>query len=231
MANFSALFASPRSLFKLVSIRSFDYIMSAALLQVNFSKMVTVRHEMKVKTLEGETLAFDAVATNTVEELKAMLFESKHCEDWIERRLLRVKVLVDGLLLDDDQTLEPAGLLCAETDVTVIYTRREVEAATREDIHEEEGLLRVIVPSHVAELVTGAFQGYNQVLTVTIPESVTTIGRSAFEGREDLESITLPESLTIIEPYAFAYCTRLKSVTLPKSITSIETVPLQTASI
>ena len=231
MANFSALFASPRSLFKLVSIRSFDYIMSAALLQVNFSKMVTVRHEMKVKTLEGETLAFDAVATNTVEELKAMLFESKHCEDWIERRLLRVKVLVDGLLLDDDQTLEPAGLLCAETDVTVIYTRREVEAATREDIHEEEGLLRVIVPSHVAELVTGAFQGYNQVLTVTIPESVTTIGRSAFEGREDLESITLPESPTIIEPYAFAYCTRLKSVTLPKSITSIETVPLQTASI
>ncbi len=64
--------------------------------------MATVRHEIKVKTLEGETLALDVVATNTVEELKAMLFESKYCEDWIERKLFRVKVLVDGLLVDDD---------------------------------------------------------------------------------------------------------------------------------
>ncbi len=129
--------------------------MSAAL----FASGEFFKNEVEVKTLEGETLTFDVVATNTVEELKAMLLESKHREDWIERRLPRVKVLVDGVLVDDHQTLESAGLLCAETDAMVIYTRREVEATTREDISEEEGPLRIIIPSHVTELVTGAQSG------------------------------------------------------------------------
>ena len=30
----------------------------------------------------------------------------------------------------DDQTVESAGLLCAGSDATVVYARREVEAAT-----------------------------------------------------------------------------------------------------
>ena len=185
-----------------------------------------MRHEMKVKTLEGETLAFDVVATNAVEELQAMQqcclkVESKHCEDWIERRLLRVKVLAGGSLVDDDQTLESAGLLCAETDATVIYTRREIEAATREDIHEEEGLLRVIIPSHVTEIATRAFQGYNQVLTVTIPESVTTIEPCAFADCMSLASVTMPESAASIGEGAFAGCKSLESVTMPESVASI----------
>ena len=105
------------------------------LLQVNFSQMATAPQEMKVKTLEGEMLAVEVVPTNTVKELRAMLLESKHCEDPIERQLLRVEVLTAGLLIDDDQTVESAGLSCAESDVTVVYARREVEAATKESIH------------------------------------------------------------------------------------------------
>ena len=133
--------------------------------------MATAPQKMKVKTLEGETLAVEVLPTNTVKELRAMLLESKGYEDPIERQLLRVEVLTAGLLMDDDQTVESAGLLCAGSDVTVVYARREVEAATKEAIH-EEGPLRVIVPSHVTEIATAAFENCHQVLMVTIPESV-----------------------------------------------------------
>ena len=110
-------------------------------------KMATAPQKMKVKTLEGETLAVEVLPTNTVKELRAMLLESKGYEDPIERQLLRVEALTAGLLMDDDQTVESAGLLCAGSDVTVVYARREVEAATKEAIH-EEGPLRVIVPRY-----------------------------------------------------------------------------------
>ena len=68
--------------------------------------MATAPQKMKVKTLEGETLAIEVLPTNTVKELRAMLLESKRCEDSIERQLLRVEVLTAGLLIDDDQTVE-----------------------------------------------------------------------------------------------------------------------------
>ena len=119
-----------------------------------------------------------------------MLSERKHCEDPIERKLCSVKVLADGLLVDDDQTLESAGLMCAGCEVMVIYTRNEVGAATKEDIH-EEGPLHVTIPSHMTEIAVGAFQNCNQVLKVTIPDSVTIIGEAAFAHCLSLESITL----------------------------------------
>ena len=99
-----------------------------------FSKMAMASQEMKVQTLEGEVLAVEVVPTNTVKELRWMLLESKRCEDLIERQLLKVEVLTAGVLLGDDRTVESAGLLCAESEVTVVYTRREVEAATKEGI-------------------------------------------------------------------------------------------------
>ena len=172
------------------------------------------------QTLEGEMLAVEVAPTNTVKELRAMLLESRRCEDSIERQLLRVEVLTAGLLIDDDQTVESAGLLCAESDVTVVYARREVEAATKEGIH-EEGPLGVIVPSHVTEIKNLAFADCQQVLRVTVPESVTSIGENAFAGCQSLARITLPESLTVIEPCAFLQCTSLESVTIPESVTSI----------
>ena len=86
------------------------------------------REVLTVKTLEGGVLSVEVMPTNTIEELKAMLHEKKHCEDPIEHKILRVKVLANGLLVDDGQTLEFAGLLHAESEVTVIYSRNEVEA-------------------------------------------------------------------------------------------------------
>ena len=87
----------------------------------------------------------------------------KDCEDPIERQILKVKVLSDGFLVDDHQTLESAGLLHAESEVTVIYCRNEVEAATKEAIH-EEGLLQVNIPSSLTEIPARALKECKQVV-------------------------------------------------------------------
>ena len=158
--------------------------------------------ELKVQTLEGCDLTIEVVPTTTIEELKAMLHEKKHCEDPIERKILKVKVLADGLL-DDDQTLESAGLLHDESEVTVIYSKNEVEAATKDAIH-EEGLLQVNVPFSLTEIPAGAFENCNQVVKVAITESVLTIGESAFRNCKSLEIITLPQSVTAIRPLDIA---------------------------
>ena len=175
---------------------------------------------MKVKTLQGEMISVTVVPANTVKELRAMLLEGKECEDPIERALLRVEVLTGGLLLDDDLTVESAGLLRPESDAMVVYNRRVVEAGTKESI-QEGGPQGVIVPSHVTKIAPEAFRGCDEILTVTIPESVTSIGASAFQGCAKLARIALPETLTIIEPCAFAYCVSLQNVKVPDSVTVV----------
>ena len=176
--------------------------------------------ELKVKTLDGDDFTVEVVPTTTIRELKAMLHEKKHCEDPIEHKILKVKVLADGLLVDDDQTLESAGLLHAESEVTAIFCRNEVEAATKEAIC-AEGLLQVNIPCSLTELPARAFDGCHQVVKVAIPESVTSIGSSAFFACRSLETITIPESVTFIKPHAFAGCRSLASITIPNSVTSI----------
>ena len=116
--------------------------------------MAAMPHQLKVRTLEGLDLTVEVMPTNTIKELKAILREKKHCEDLIERQSLKVKVLVDGLFVDDDQTLESAELLHTESEVTVVYCRNEVEAATKEAIH-AEGLLQVNIPSSLTAIPTG----------------------------------------------------------------------------
>ena len=176
------------------------------------------RRKMQVATLQGEQLSFEVFPTNTLKELKVMLVARKHREDPTERKLCRVKVLAGGaLLVDDDQTLESAGLMRAGCDVMVIYTRSEVEAAKGEDIHEED-FLHVTIPSHITEIESFAFELCKNVLTVTIPESVTTIHDDAFIQCYNLTRITLPESLTIIGPGAFSQCKSLESVAVPESV-------------
>ncbi len=182
--------------------------------------MAAMPREVKVKTLEGGDITIEVRPTNTIEDLKEMLREKKHCEDPIEHNILKVKVLADGLLVDDDQTLESAGVLHVESEVTVIYSRNEVEAATKEAIH-AEGLLQVNIPSSLTEIRPGAFQGCNQVVKVDIPESVTFIADAAFADCRSLECITIPESVTSIGDLAFEGCKSLASITLPESVTSI----------
>ena len=192
--------------------------------------MAAMLREVKMKTLEGGDLTVEVMPTSTIEELKAMLlamlFRKKHCEDPIERRILKVKVLADGLLVDDDQTVESAGLLNEESEVTVMYHRNEVEAATKETIH-AEGLLQVNIPSSLTEIPTGAFQDCNQVLTVAIPDSVRAIGVNAFHSCHSLESIKIPESVTDIQMGAFANCYSLKRITIPQSVRSIRVSAFQ----
>ena len=182
--------------------------------------MAAMPRQLKVTTLEGGVLTVQVVPTTTIKELRAMLHEKKHCEDPIERKILKVKVLADGLLVDDDQTLESAGLLHPEAEVTVIYSRNEVEAATKEAIH-AEGFLQVNIPFSLTEISDSAFEDDHQVVKVAIPESVTAIGDGAFAGCEYLASITIPDSVTAIGNYAFADCKSLESITIPESVTAI----------
>ena len=176
--------------------------------------------EVKVKTLEGGDLTVEVVPKTTMKELKAILHEMKPCEDPIERQILKVKVLTDGLVVDDDQTMESAGLLRDESEVTVIYSRNEVEAATTEAIN-AEGLLQVNIPSSLTEIPLGAFEDDHQVVAVAIPESVTVIRDYAFAGCKHLASIRIPGSVTVIESYAFFGCKSLASITIPESVTAI----------
>ena len=177
--------------------------------------------ELQVATLEGERLTFDVFPTDTLKDLKVMLIARKHREDLTERRLCCVQlVLADKtLLVDDDHTLESAGLMCAEEDdVMVMYARREKEAATGEHVREIKNFIHVTIPSGVREIDHLAFELCKNVLTMTIPESVTTIHQEAFIKCYNLRRITLPESLTIIGPSAFWRCMSLKSVTVPESL-------------
>ena len=182
--------------------------------------MAAMPCEVKVKTLEGGVLTVEIMPTNTIEELKAWLYEKKHCEDPIERKILKVKVLANGLLVDDDQTVESAELLHTESEVTVVYCRNEVEAATKETIH-AEGFLQVTIPFSLTEIPAWAFHGCHQVVKVAIPESVTAIGESAFRRCEYLESITIPTSVTAIGAGAFAKCNSLANIVIPDSVTAI----------
>ena len=179
--------------------------------------MAAMPREVKVKTLEGGVATVQAIPTSTIKELKAMLLEEKDCEDPIERQILKAKVLARGLLVDDDETLESAELLHAESEVTVIYCRNEVEAATAAAIH-AEGRLQVNIPSSLTEIPARAFQDCKQVLTVAIPESVTVIGNRAFEGCTSLARINVPESVTAIGNSAFDGCISLASITVPESV-------------
>ena len=92
-----------------------------------------------------------------------MLYEKKHCEDPIERQILKVKVLADGLL-DDDQTLESAGPLPAKWEVTV-YTRetklkwqQKRQSMQRASSMSTSGALS-------PKFLLGAFRQCNQVVT------------------------------------------------------------------
>ena len=191
--------------------------------------MAVMPRELKVKTLEGGDLTVEVIPASTIKELKAILREKKHCEDPIEDQILKVKVLADGLLVDDDQTVESAGLLHAESEVTAIYCRNEVEAAKKEAIH-AEGLLQVNIPCSLTEISAGAFGNCNQMVKVascnslasaTIPPSVTKIGNGAFLKCTSLASITLAESVTVIGDCAFEDCVSLASIAIPTSVRTI----------
>ena len=176
--------------------------------------------KVQLNTLQGGVITLDVAMTATVRELKAVLVEKHPCQDPIECKVLKVELLGDTSIIDDAETLDAAGLLGAESLVTVTYTRNEVEAATKHDIR-TQGSFAVKIPSNVTSIPKGAFQDSRQLVLLTIPESVTCIGDSAFEGCISLASITWGESVTQIGDGAFYGCTSLASVTLGQSVTEI----------
>ena len=46
-----------------------------------------------------------------------------------------MELLFDSSIIDDAETLDEAGLVGAESPVTVPYTRNEVETVEKDDIH------------------------------------------------------------------------------------------------
>lgn len=101
----------------------------------------------------------------------------------------------------------------------------------------------LVIPSTVAVINSGAFEGLRHIKSLTIPDSVTTIGEDAFAYCFNLEKVILgrgitsiggvfyhcnklatveiPSSVTSIGDYAFFHCIGLSSVTVPESVTGI----------
>ena len=144
--------------------------------------------EVQLNTLQGSVITLEVGMTATVQELKGMLLEKHPCQDPIERKVLKVELLRGSSIIDDAETLDTAGFLGAEPQVTVTYTRNEVEAATKNDIH-TQGCVEVKIPSNVTSISEAAFKNSHQLVLLTIPESVTHIGSGAFKGCTSLVSL------------------------------------------
>ena len=188
-----------------------------------FVSFAAMSCELELRTLQGGVITLEVMMETTLGELKTMILD-KHtrAEDAVERKLLRVELLLNNSImeLDDAQTLGAAGLLEAETPTTVIYKRNEAEASTKDGVH-ALGFFHLNIHSNCTDISRYAFYACENLVSVTIAESVTHIGDCAFQGCTSLASITLGESVTHIGSGAFAGCTSLASVTLGESVTYI----------
>jgi len=177
--------------------------------------------ELNLKTLEGGVVTVQVTPTNTIHQLKTMLCEKK-AEHPNELKILTAEVLVGGALVrSESQTLEAAGLLDAEFEGTVVYSRKTVEAATKMRVS-GESFVQVSIPASLVRISAGAFHKCPQVVRVEIPESVTAIAKMAFAGCSSLGSIIIPESVMAIGEAAFDGCSSLVSISIPDSVKTID---------
>ena len=82
-------------------------------------------------------------------------------------------------------------------------------------------LRKVVLPSSLNQISSGAFRGCVSLTSIVIPNSVTAIGRSAFNGCSSLIDVVLPEGMTYIGKYAFAEA-GLHTINLPDGLTTID---------
>ncbi len=75
-----------------------------------------------------------------------------------------------------------------------------------------ELVTELIIPDGVVNIGTGAFFGYNNLVSVTIPNSVTSIGSQAFRGCDGLTRVTIGNSVVNIDRLAFEGDCNLESV-------------------
>ena len=131
--------------------------------EVLLAAMADTVRKLNLNTLEGGVLTVEVTQTNTVQELKTMLCEKK-TEHPIELRILTAEVLVGGAFLhSESQTVEAAGLLDAEFEGTVIYSRKNVEAATRMGLS-GKSFVQVSIPASLVQISARAFQYCPQVV-------------------------------------------------------------------
>ena len=175
---------------------------------------------LQVKALDGSIQTVDATPSSTIRELKHMLVDQRPWEDCIDRKIGRATILTDAVLADDDQTLESSGILHADCNATVVYSRAKLEVARAKDIC-EKGFVRIIIPSGVDDIASGAFMRCEQAAVVEMPDSVGYIGRHAFMGCMFLERMHMSQSLRIIDNAAFANCRSLANIDLPDKLSYI----------
>ncbi len=177
--------------------------------------------KLNVSTVQGRIITLDIASMGTVYDLKAMLLQMHPRVDPIERKILKADVLCNGSMIHDDQTLAEAGLLDPESEVSVVYKRNEVEAATRvESEKATDGFCHVNIP-RIRRIDDCAFHSSHSLVSVTIPDAVTEIGGSAFAGCWYLEKIALPDSVTRIGGGSFQGCSSLESIVIPNSVIDI----------
>ena len=87
------------------------------------------------------------------------------------------------------------------------------------DGHDE--LENVILPNTVRNIGQYAFRNAVNLKSITIPPYVTSIGGSAFEGCRSLESIKFPNTLRSLGGSAFRGCSLLTEVTIPFRVTTL----------
>lgn len=90
-------------------------------------------HELRVYTLQRKVLNMD------IQEIRTVWKPRDHfpSDDPIGWKILEVEVLHNNWWLNDAHTVHAAGLH-ADLEVTVIYARNEIEAATRDDLDTTE---------------------------------------------------------------------------------------------
>lgn len=82
-------------------------------------------------------------------------------------------------------------------------------------------LKKVILPSSVINIDSGAFWDDTNLENIEFPESLKKISYKAFYGCSMLSEVILPQNLTTIEEQAFEECRKLKIVQIFKNVTSI----------
>ena len=161
--------------------------------------------ELKVITLRGDVLALDVTTIQTVRQLKARFLKQFPCENPNEQKICRVAVFQGNSLLNDAQTLNEVGL-DAESEVSVVYTSNEIEAASKKDVNLQLGFFRVNIPQDVTKVSKDALRGCHTLVQVVMPDpkmdneeiafaGCTCIGDSAFDGCSSLEKINIPDSV------------------------------------
>ena len=183
--------------------------------------------KVELKTLHGGIISLELRRQTTLGELKAMLLEKHPSPDLpdLERQILTVELLLGASIVEggEETGIAAAGLVEAE-DITVIYKRNEVEAATQEDmkVHDmRDAFFHLKIPKNCTEILIHAFQYCSNLVSVSISESVTHIGVAAFGYCRSLVSITLGGSVTHIGQSAFHGCNSLANITLVESVTHI----------